>query len=156
MKIGKEYHLTYCSNIHPANTWNEVFQNLKKFLPAVKKKLNHSGAFGVGLYLSNIASLQILEYNNLNDFKKWLDENGFYVFTMNGFPYGHFHGNIIKDSVYKPDWTTQERVSYTKRLFEILLFLIPVNINGGISTSPLAYKYWQKHILDIKISEIFV
>ena len=144
MKIGKEYHLTYCSNIHPANTWNEVFKNLKKFLPAVKKKLNHSGSFGVGLYLSNIASLQILEYNNLNDFKKWLDENGFYVFTMNGFPYGNFHGNIIKDSVYKPDWTTPERVSYTKRLFEILLFLIPTNINGGISTSPLAYKYWQR------------
>jgi hypothetical protein len=149
MNIGQEFHLTYCSNIHPANTWSEVFQNLKTFLPAVKRKLNHSAPFGVGLYLSNKASLQILQDNNLTEFKTWLDENGFYVFTMNGFPYGNFHEDVIKDNVYRPDWTMSERVKYTKRLFEILLFLLPNNLNGGVSTSPLAYKYWSKKDQDL-------
>ena len=86
-------------------------------------------------------------------FKKWLDENGFYVFTMNGFPYGLFHQRKIKDDVHKPDWTTIERVVYTKRLCRILAVLLPKGIEGGISTSPLSYKPW--HLEEKKTEHLY-
>jgi len=48
----------------------------------------------------------------------------------------------VKDQVHAPDWTTNERVDYTLRLFNILAELLPEGIEGGISTSPLSYRYW--------------
>lgn len=75
-------------------------------------------------------------------FKAWLLENGLYVFTMNGFPYGPFHGEAVKEQVHAPDWRTEERVAYTLRLVRILAALLPEGVTGGISTSPLSYKPW--------------
>lgn len=133
---------TYCSNIHPGETWADHFIALKENFPAIKNDLSPLAPTGIGLRLSNIASIEILEADNLSVFKQWLKNNGAYVFTMNGFPYGGFHNTIVKDQVHAPDWTTEDRVAYTLRLFNILADLLPVDMEGGISTSPLSYKYW--------------
>lgn len=94
------------------------------------------------MYLSDKASRQVLSGRRLAEFKSWLHSEGLYVFTMNGFPFGGFHADAVKENVYKPDWTTRERVEYTKRLFNILAELVPEGTDGGISTSPVSYKYW--------------
>jgi hypothetical protein len=65
-----------------------------------------------------------------------------YVFTMNGFPYGAFHQTVVKDQVHAPDWCSPMRVDYTIRLMDILNELLPENVEGGVSTSPLSYRYW--------------
>src|SRR5699024_3695113 len=67
-------------------------------------------------------------------------------------PYGSFHRERVKDQVHVPDWTTKERLDYTLRLFEILIELLPDNGEGGISTSPLSYKYWfeEQERLEVK------
>jgi hypothetical protein len=44
--------------------------------------------------------------------------------------------------VQTPDWTTDERVDYTLRLFHILSALIPSGMDGGVSTSPISYRLW--------------
>lgn len=142
MKLPQEYHLTYCTNIYPAETWQEVFDNLRDSAPLIKQRLAPHHPFGIGLYLSNTASLEILQENRLSAFKTWLDKNDLYVFTMNGFPYGGFHGKVVKDKVYQPDWSNPERTKFTKRLFQILSTLLPDGMEGGISTSPVSYKYW--------------
>ncbi len=135
-------HLTYCTNIHPGENWADVFASLKQYLPEVKKQLSPDAPFGVGLRLSNLASQELLMGNNLPEFKSWLDAEGLYVFTMNGFPYGGFHNQEVKDAVHKPDWTTPNRLAYTMRLAHILAELLPQGMEGGISTSPLSYKPW--------------
>ena len=61
---------------------------------------------------------------------------------MNGFPYGPFHAQAVKENVHAPDWRNEERVRYTLRLIQILEHLLPDGIAGGISTSPLSYKAW--------------
>ena len=61
---------------------------------------------------------------------------------MNGFPYGNFHDESVKDKVHLPDWTSVDRLNYTQRLFKQLASLLPQEIDGGISTSPLSYKPW--------------
>src|ERR1700712_4024696 len=135
-------HLTYCTNIHSGETWADHFQALQLNFPGIKAKLSPDKPMGLGLRLSNVASLDLIKKENLIIFKQWLAENDTYVFTMNGFPYGNFHQTRVKDQVHAPDWTTTDRLNYTLRLFEILIQLLPEGMDGGISTSPLSYRYW--------------
>lgn len=108
---------------------------------------------GIGLRLSNSASIDLLREADLADFKKWLAANNTYVFTMNGFPYGDFHDAIVKDKVHSPDWTSPGRLAYTLRLFQILAKLLPAGMEGGISTSPLSYRHWLNASLSGKAIE---
>lgn len=142
MYLENGSHLTYCTNIHPGETWEEVFGNLKKYCLEVKNRIIPDKKFGIGLRLSQKSASTLLLNDNLLIFKNWLDSNNMYVFTMNGFPYGDFHNVEIKDKVHLPDWTTEDRINYTKDLFKILNTLLPENVEGGISTSPLSYKLW--------------
>ncbi|MDX1364633.1 MAG: metabolite traffic protein EboE [Arenibacter latericius] len=142
MLIKDKFHLSYCTNIHPGEDWKQTWENLEEYLPKVKEQVSPKQPFGVGLRLSNVASLELQEGSRLQEFKDWLEENDLYVFTMNGFPYGNFHNERVKDMVHAPDWTTADRLEYTIRLFKQLAFLLPKGIKGGISTSPISYKFW--------------
>ncbi|GAB2775126.1 metabolite traffic protein EboE [Rhabdobacter roseus] len=135
-------HLTYCSNIHPGEQWDAHFQTLKENLPTIRTQLAPDQPFALGLRLANDASLELSEPARLAEFKTWLAENDLYVFTMNGFPYGGFHNTRVKDQVHAPDWTTADRTEYTLRLFTILAQLLPEGLDGGVSTSPLSYRFW--------------
>ena len=138
----KGHHLSYCTNIHPGESWEKVKESLHTYIPKIKEAVSPDTSFGIGLRLSNQASKDILKENQLEEFKEWLSAQDCYVFTFNGFPYGDFHGQMVKDKVHQPDWTTNERLEYTLRLFNILADLVPKGMDGGISTSPLSYKYW--------------
>ena len=142
MKIKDNLHLTYCSNIHPGETWDEVKQNLETYLPGLKQNLSPTDAFGVGLRLSEQAARELLIGERLDQLRAWFDQEDLYVFTINGFPYGGFHNQRVKDDVYAPDWSKQERYDYTLKLVKILSTLLPEGIDGGISTVPLSYKPW--------------
>lgn len=142
MKI-QNGHLTYCTNIHPGETWPEVFKSLDYCL-AVKAQVSPDQPFGIGLRLSAQAAQDLGRGTALAEFKNWLEEKDCYVFTMNGFPYGGFHNTVVKDQVHAPDWTTVERLDYTKLLFDQLSRLLPFEMEGGISTSPLSYRFWHK------------
>jgi hypothetical protein len=151
-------HLTYCTNIHAGELWADHFASLQAHFPAIKARIAPDRPMGIGLRLSNQASLDLVREDQLTLFKRWLTENQAYVFTMNGFPYGGFHHTRVKDQVHAPDWTTGDRVAYTLRLFRILAELMPEGDAGmgggaflpdacgpadaGISTSPLSYRHW--------------
>jgi hypothetical protein len=143
MKLNN-FHLSYCSNIHPGESWDATFKNLKTYIPEVRKRLKVTEAFGIGLRLSNEASLILKEPEKLKEFKAWLTYENAYVFTLNGFPYGDFHRQVVKEKVHFPDWTTTDRRDYTIRSFRILAELLPEDMDGGISTSPISYRHWFK------------
>ncbi|MFX0557689.1 metabolite traffic protein EboE [Maribacter sp. CXY002] len=142
MFIDNTLHLSYCTNIHPGQDWESTFNSLKEYVPGIKNSVSPEAPFGIGLRLSNKASEELELGNSMEDFQNWLKDNHLYIFTMNGFPYGNFHDERVKDDVHKPDWTTKERLIYTQRLFRQLAALVPKGISGGISTSPISYKYW--------------
>jgi hypothetical protein len=143
-------HLAYCTNIHPAESWEETFQALSTHALQVRDRVFSSSnpqseirdpqSFALGLRLSARAARELLEGENLDDFKHWLDRENCYVFTINGFPYGDFHGTRVKENVFKPDWTTQERLDYTKQLFTILVEILPEGVDGSVSTLPGSHK----------------
>jgi hypothetical protein len=142
MLIGSNSHLSYCTNIHAGESWEAVFESVKTYCIPLKKKVSPHKPFGIGLRLSYQAASELIAENHLLIFKDWLQKNEMYVFTMNGFPYGNFHNEVIKDKVHLPDWTSPDRLNYTELLFNILSQLLPPDIEGGISTSPLSYKHW--------------
>ncbi len=150
MRIINNSHLSYCTNIHSGETFKEVWNQLKEHTTIVYKKIETNTPFGIGLRLSALAAKEVLENNQLFDFKDWLFEHNMYVFTLNGFPYGGFHHTTVKDKVHHPDWQTRERMEYTKNLCDILSVLLPETVEGGISTSPLSYKYWYTKVSEIE------
>ena len=134
-------HLTYCTNIHPADGWLAVFDNLARYAPALKQRFSPNAPFGIGLRLSARDARELAD-GHLDDFCAWLDREGLYVAIINGFPYGAFHGAPVKADVYAPDWRDEARVEYTRALIDVLARLVPSGIDGGVSTAPLSYKAW--------------
>ncbi len=142
MELNSSLHLAYCTNIHRGEGWQETFSALEKYVLGVKAEVAASSPYAIGLRLGHKAAEELCEpgQGNLNNFRHWLDKNNCYVFTINGFPYGNFHGERIKEQVYRPDWTSPQRLAYTKLLFDIIAELVPDGISGSVSTLPGTFK----------------
>ena len=140
MKLKHGLHLAYCTNIHRGENWAETFESLQKYTMAVRARVAPNQPYAIGLRLSDVASRELAEPKTLHRFKGWLDENNSYIFTINGFPYGRFHGTRVKEQVYLPDWTSPERLAFTNRLFDILAELLPTGMEGSVSTVPCSFK----------------
>jgi sugar phosphate isomerase/epimerase len=130
-------HLTYCTNIHPGESWEEVHDAIRTHVVGVKQGICPAAPFGVGMRLAARAAGD-LESNSraLEEARSELDDAGLYVFTLNGFPFGAFHGSRVKERVYRPDWLEADRVSYTRSLGQVLAVLLPDAMPGSISTVP--------------------
>jgi sugar phosphate isomerase/epimerase len=142
LPLPGDFHLTYCTNIHPAHGWEAVLSNLRRYGPALKARFSPDGPFGLGLRLSARDAAELLAGDRLAEFRAFLLDEGLYVAIINGFPYGPFHGTPVKASVYAPDWRDEARVRYTLDLVTILHELLPEGLDGGVSTAPLSYKAW--------------
>lgn len=140
MRLASGAHLTYCSNIHPGESWGEVAEALRIHLPQIRGHLGHTGPFGLGLRLSAQAARSLTQPETRAAFRGWLQHENAYVFTLNGFPYGPFHGTPVKEGVYRPDWSTDERLGYTLQLIDILADLLPPGVRGSISTVPGGFR----------------
>ncbi len=134
--------LTYCTNIHAGESWDEVRASIGEFALPLKRSCSPAAPFGLGLRLSALAATQLLSGDRLAEFKNFLDANDLYVALINGFPFGSFHGERVKTRVFAPDFRDPARVRYTLDLAEILSRLLPEGTDGGISTIPLSYKPW--------------
>lgn len=139
----RQHHLAYCTNIHPAESWEDTFDVLKSDVLAVRDRVAPNERFAIGLRLSAQAALELLEDDHLDRFEAWLEEENCYVFTINGFPYGAFHGTRVKEKVYQPDWTQLARLVYTEQLFTIIARLCPPESGGSVSTLPGSFKEFE-------------
>ncbi len=132
--------LTYCTNVHPGETLEEVRALLREHVAVVKAAVAPTERFGVGLRLAAAAAEELSRPEALDAFRAELAELRLYCFTLNGFPYGAFHATRVKEDVYLPDWRAPERTSYTQQLARILAELLPQGVSGSISTVPGCFK----------------
>ena len=133
-------HLSYCTNIHAGESWEEVRASLDAHVPGIKAASAPTTPFGIGLRLSEQAARTLADEATLQAFRAQLARLGAYVFTINAFPYGRFHGTRVKERVYLPDWREDARVDYTLRCATLLAALLPDGVDGSISTVPGAFK----------------
>ena len=146
---GKDLgHLTYCTNIHAGEPLDEVMAGLARHLPAIKSAVAGDRPLGVGLRLGHQAAEGLRDPAALAELKRFLAEGGYYVFTLNGFPYGAFHGRAVKEDAYKPDWSDPLRLAYTDHLADLLSALLPSGQEGSVSTVPCTFKPWAEGRMD--------
>ncbi len=137
--------LTYCTNIHPGESWEEVQSAVYSHVPEVRAALRAGGApdqpFPLSLWISGRAARELEEEGSAR-FLEFCKTQRCAPSSINGFPYGAFHGQRVKEEVYLPDWRDPERAAHTARLACILggwLQAAPGQ-TGVISTVPLGFK----------------
>lgn len=130
--------LGYCTNVHPAETVDALVRVVRAHAAPV---LRRAGTDGLGLRVGAAAALALdADPAAARAFRGVLAAHGARVFTLNGFPYGDFHAERVKEAVYRPDWTTPERAAYTLALARLLAALLPADDRfGTISTVPLRF-----------------
>ncbi len=133
MQIG------YCTNVHAGADLEQVLANLQRFAVPVRQRFCPTEQLGIGLWLSASAASKVLADHRLPELAGWLEHNGLLPFTLNGFPYGDFHREVVKHEVYLPAWHQFTRTGYTHNLIAILHGLLPAGLEGSISTLPLAW-----------------
>ncbi|HPY91199.1 MAG TPA: metabolite traffic protein EboE [Lentisphaeria bacterium] len=135
--------LCHCMNVFPGTTPQAKLTALCGCLTEVKNRL-HGFAdrpFPVGLWL-DAATAEALRRDD-DARAAWasqLHAAGFEAVTANAFPYGRFHDEPVKTSVYHPDWTCPERRDYTIAVADLLSSLLPPDTIGSISTLPAGYR----------------
>ena len=140
MQLAHGIHLAYCTNVHRGGNWAETFASLQEKVLRVRDAVTPDEPYAIGLRLGVDAAKELASDDKLSGFRRWLDDENCYVFTINGFPYGNFHGTRVKEQVYRPDWTTPERLAYTNLLFDLLAELSEEGSEGSVSTLPGSFK----------------
>ena len=132
--------LTYCLNIHPTQSWEEARAALTGPVRSVKAALSPDRPFGAGLRFSAETMEELERPEPRAELASILREGDLLPFTMNGFPYGPFHGTQVKEQVYLPDWRSEERIAYTTALADLLAELNPEGSFISLSTVPCAFR----------------
>ncbi|MFD7898312.1 metabolite traffic protein EboE [Streptomyces sp. NPDC059568] len=138
---GSTVHLSYCTNVHPAENLEGVLAQLRDHCEPVRKRLGRD-RLGIGLWLAKGAAQALInDPAALRGLRAELDRRGLEVVTLNGFPYEGFGAEEVKYRVYKPDWADPERLAHTSDLARLLAALLPDDVTeGSVSTLPLAWR----------------
>lgn len=131
--------LSYCTNVHPGQSVDEVLRGLNEFTVPVRDRV---GDLAAGLWLARPVAAELLSDTvQLDRFADSLRDTGLACYTLNTFPYGNFHDARVKENVYLPDWKNDNRVDYTLDCAQILARLLPEgSVEGSLSTVPLGFK----------------
>ena len=131
--------LCYCGNVHAAADLEELLQSIADGPALVRSELG-ANTLSYGLWVSDRALSQSKTEEHFR-LRAALESNQIQVSTMNAFPLGNFHAEVVKYRVYKPNWTDPERAQYTLGCAELLEMLLPEGQRQGtISTLPLGYR----------------
>ncbi|MGW3606033.1 metabolite traffic protein EboE [Micromonospora sp. NPDC005161] len=138
---GDTVHLGYCTNVHPAEDLVGILAQLDTYAVPVRAALG-GDLLGLGLWLAAPVAAELAADPALRRrLRAELDARGLEVVTLNGFPYAAFQAPVVKHDVYRPDWTTEQRLTYTLDLARVLADLLPDDAaRGSISTLPLAWR----------------
>ncbi len=128
--------LSYCTNVHPGNTVDEIISGLSAHTSEVRKQLDVPMAAGLWLCRSVVSEL-LQDSAALERLAQTLWQHDLCCYTLNAFPYGDFHSERVKEQVYLPDWASKDRLNYTKDCARVLAELLPEGSEGSISTVPL-------------------
>src|SRR5215203_809153 len=131
-------HLTYSTLVHPSDTWDEMWDSLTTYLPAVKKNVSPRERFGVSLRLSAASAFRLAnDPEERARLREFLTAEDLYVYTVNAFPFGPFKGRRVMEQVYEPDWATNDRTAYTMAVADVLADVAEQGVDPAIQTALL-------------------
>lgn len=132
--------LSYCTNVHPAEDLEGVIRQLRDYAGPIRRTAGLA-VLGVGLWLpAGLARQLVGSAEDRAALRDVLEAEGLQLHTINAFPYGGFHNEVVKLDVYKPTWAERGRLEYTLDCAEVLAAFLPEDTAGSISTLPLAWR----------------
>lgn len=132
--------LSYCTNVHPAEDLDGVLAQLHQYAGPIRRAASLD-TLGVGLWIpAGLAARLAASQEDRDALRGVLTAEGLTLHTVNAFPYGGFHDEVVKHAVYLPTWAERERLEYTFQCAQILADLMPAGEVGSISTLPLAWR----------------
>ncbi|WP_253776242.1 metabolite traffic protein EboE [Goodfellowiella coeruleoviolacea] len=133
--------LSYCTNVHPAEDLDGILDQLDRYAGPVRAELG-ADRLGVGLWLAApVAEALAHDRAARTRLRAELSARGLAVVTLNAFPYGGFHDQVVKHRVYRPRWTDPRRLRYTANCAVVLADLLAEDAGfGSISTLPLGWR----------------
>jgi sugar phosphate isomerase/epimerase len=133
--------IAYCTNVHPAPDLAGILAQLDRYAVRVREALEVD-TLPLGLWLPAPVARGLAEDRTARqDFRAELTARGLTVSTLNAFPYGDFHDEVVKHAVYFPTWSDRRRLQYTMDCATVLADLLPDSATyGSISTLPLSWR----------------
>jgi sugar phosphate isomerase/epimerase len=127
--------------VHPAEDLPGVLAQLDRYAEPVRRLVGVD-VLGLGMWLPAVLARELADSPELRaKLRAELDARGLEVYTLNAFPYGGFHDEVVKRNVYRPEWTDGARLRYTVDCAVVLADLLPDSAAyGSISTLPLAWR----------------
>ena len=131
--------LSYCSNVLPGRSVAEIKEGIERATLPIRERFGRPMSVGLWLPRSVIDELEQTPQGH-GRFAEELAARRLPCYTLNAFPYGNFHDRRVKEQVYLPDWTREDRQTYTEKCAEVLTAFLPDGGEGSISTVPLGFK----------------
>lgn len=120
MKWSGHLEVSYCTNVHAGEGLGALLSILKGAVSEVKAKQSPTLPFGGGIRIGAETASRLRQASALKELNTALQSLGMYVFSVNGFPYGDFAAERVKETVYEPDWEEDARLEYTLTLAQAL------------------------------------
>ncbi len=138
---GSVVHLSYGSNVHPAESVDGIVEQLRHYGGGVRAALD-ADLLGVGLWLPATAAHELaVDPAAVERVRRVLHLHRLEIVTVNAFPFEGFHDPVVKRAVYRPDWSVRARLDYTLDCARVLAMLLPDDAaRGSISTLPLGWR----------------
>lgn len=137
----ENYQVGYCTNVHAGRDLSSVLGNLTNHCNPIRKLVDPNKSLCVGLWFSEVSAAQAIQMDQLVLLQERLAEYQLVPFTLNGFPQGDFHSQVVKHRVYQPTWWQRARLDYTLNLIHLLDQILPPGEVGSISTLPIAWSH---------------
>jgi hypothetical protein len=134
--------LTYCGNVHAAPDLAAAMAALRAHTAPVAAAARAAGrSFGIGAWWPRDVAMELAADRASRDrlaVELW--DLDLPLWTLNVFPLGGFHDEVVKTAVYQPDWGAEERLLYTRTCAEVGASLVPRGTVLPLSTLPLGYR----------------
>jgi sugar phosphate isomerase/epimerase len=132
--------IAYGTNAFAGRTLAETEASLGAHVVPARRELAIE-TLPIGLWIPASALAELPDRDAVRRFRDRLASRGLAVVTLNGFPYGDFHSDVVKLEVYEPSWARPERLAYTRRLAGVLVDLVPAGTSeASISTVPIGWR----------------
>jgi sugar phosphate isomerase/epimerase len=124
---GRAVRLGYCLNLAAARSVEDVLEGARSLVAPLRARLCAADEpLGVGLWLPLAAALDLASDAGRERRERFADELaalGLEAFTFNAFPAGPFHGQPVKERVFRPTWQSPERLAFTLAVAQCALAL---------------------------------
>ncbi|MFO1053150.1 MAG: metabolite traffic protein EboE [Planctomycetota bacterium] len=133
--------LTYCGNVHPAESlddWLGVLVGPGAQIASSSRLAGRSFPLGVW-WTAEVARSLATDASARERVREILANTACHIATLNVFPFGGFHADVVKEAVYRPDWADDRRADYTLDAARAIAMLAAPGTTIPLSTLPLGF-----------------